>query len=168
VTKVIDVGTTLGGRIAQIGIVVADLDRAVEGAEALGVMGSFRTHTMESTSFTELVHRGEPAELVIRVALNRSTPQIEFIEPVEGDSVYREFLDRGSSGLHHFGFVVPDIEATTAALAGEGIEPVFHGRGYGRADDGAFAYFDTSERLGYWIEAIEQPRSGRELRDAGA
>lgn len=161
----IDVGDTLGGRIAQIGIVVDDLDRAVEGATALGVMGSFRSHTMESSSFTELVHRGEPAQLVIRVALNQSMPQVEFIQPVEGESVYREFLDAGSPGLHHFGFIVPDIEATIAALAAEGIEPVFHGRGYGRSEDGAFAYFDTSERLGYWIEAIEAPRFGRELRD---
>lgn len=159
----LDVGATLGGRIAQIGIVVADLDLAVRGAEALGVMGSFRTHTMESASFTELVHRGERADMVIRVALNRSAPQIEFIEPVEGESVYREFLDAGSPGLHHFGFVVADIEATTAALAAEGIEPVFHGRGYGDADGGAFAYFDTSDRLGYWIEAIEPPRSPRPL-----
>lgn len=155
-----DVGPTLGGRIAQVGIIVPDLDRAVAGAEALGLMGTFRTVTMESRSFDELIHRGRPGEMSFRVALNRSTPQIEFIEPLEGESVYREFLELNPGGaMHHFGFVVPDIEATTVAFADEEIEPVFHGRGYGLADDGAFAYFDTVERLGYWVEAIETPSS---------
>ena len=154
----IEVGPTLGGRIAQVGVVVPDLDRAVAGAEALGILGTFRTYAMESESFDEIVHRGRPAELSMRVALNKAEPQLEFIQPLGGASVYREFLDAvPTGGLHHFGFVVPDIEQTVRAFAAEGIEPVFHGRGYGRADDGAFAYFDTTERIGYWVEAIEPP-----------
>jgi catechol 2,3-dioxygenase-like lactoylglutathione lyase family enzyme len=157
----IEVGPTLGGRIAQVGIVVPDLDRAVAGAEALGLMGTFRDYTMESSAFDQLIHRGSPGEMRFRVALNRSTPQVEFLQPLKGDSVYREFLDLNpAGGLHHFGFVVPDIGATIAAFAAAGIEPVFHGGGYGRAEDGAFAYFDTTEQLGYWVEAIEPPHPG--------
>jgi hypothetical protein len=34
---------------------------------------------------------------------------------------------------------------------------VFHGRGFGKSRDGAFAYYDMSSETGYWIEAIQWP-----------
>lgn len=154
-----EIGETLGGPFVQIGVIVDDLEAAVAGAEALGALGTFKTYPMESASFGELTHRGRPAEVSMMVALNRSTPQVEYIQPLAGESVYAEFLAVHGPGLHHLGFHVPDIEATRARMAAAGYEPAFHGQGFGRAGDGAFAYFDTSAELGFWVEAIAPPAS---------
>jgi methylmalonyl-CoA/ethylmalonyl-CoA epimerase len=152
-----EVGAALGGSFVQIGVIVEDLERAVAGAEALGALGTFRSYPMESASFGELTHRGRPAEVSMMVALNRSTPQVEYIQPTSGESVYSEFLAAHGPGIHHLGFQVEDIDAATARMAEAGFDPVFHGRGYGRGGDGAFAYFDTSAALGFWVEAILPP-----------
>jgi methylmalonyl-CoA/ethylmalonyl-CoA epimerase len=152
-----EVGLTPAAWPPQLGLVVADLDREVANAEGLGNFGEFRRFTIESSSWSEIVHRGAPAELSFAVALNDLTPQTEYIQPLTGESVYREFLDAGGSGLHHFGFQVDDIAAASAALARAGFEPVFHGRGLGRYEEGGFAYFDTSKALGFWLELLQDP-----------
>jgi catechol 2,3-dioxygenase-like lactoylglutathione lyase family enzyme len=79
--------------------------------------------------------------------------QVELIEPVRGRSVYREFLDTGHRGLHHVAFVVPDFPATTARLAGQGLECVTEGvlEGAMRVD---FAYFDAGPHAGSMIEIL--------------
>lgn len=152
-----EIGATLGGSFAQIGVVIDDLEAAVAGAEALGALGTFKTYPMESASFGELTHRDRPADLSMMVALNRSTPQVEYIQPLSGESVYAEFLAEHGPGLHHLGFHVADMEATRARMTAAGFEPVFHGSGFGRGGDGAFAYFDTAAALGFWVEAIVPP-----------
>jgi hypothetical protein len=152
-----EVGLSPSAWPPQLGLVVTDLDREVTAAEALGALGSFRRFTIESSSWSEITYRGRPAELSFAVALNELTPQTEYIQPLAGESVYREFLDAGGSGLHHLGFGVDDIAAATEKLDRAGFEPVFHGRGLGRYEDGGFAYFDTSKLLGFWLELLQDP-----------
>jgi methylmalonyl-CoA/ethylmalonyl-CoA epimerase len=147
----------LGAPIGQIGIVVEDLDRALSANQAILGATKFDVHVMGPDSFTEVIHRDAPSTSEIRVALSRTTPQVELIEPLSGRGIHREFLEQHGEGMHHLGFFVEDVESVTARLAAAGHAPVFHGRGFGKRRDGAFAYYDLSRETGYWVEAIQWP-----------
>jgi hypothetical protein len=46
-----------------------------------------------------------------------------------------------------------------ARMADAGYSVIQSGRGFGTADDGAYAYFDTEDHLGFLVEALEPPAS---------
>jgi hypothetical protein len=61
--------------------------------------------------------RDQPADFVAHISLSYiGDLQLELIEPVEGDSIYREFLADRGPGLHHGCWEVQDL-ATTMAQA---------------------------------------------------
>ena len=90
------------GDIYQIGIVVKDIQRAVERYwKTLGV-GPWRIYRIEPPTLGEVFVRGKPVVISIRAAFAQSGPvQLELIEPLEGPSIYREFLAEKGEGLHH-------------------------------------------------------------------
>lgn len=147
----------IGAPIGQIGIVVEDLDRALSCNQEILGAAKFDVHVMGPEAFTEVFHHDAPSTSEIRVALSRTSPQVELIEPLSGRGIHSEFLERHGGGVHHLGFFVDDVESVKARLAAAGHSPVFHGRGFGKHRDGAFAYYDTSSETGYWIEAIQWP-----------
>jgi catechol 2,3-dioxygenase-like lactoylglutathione lyase family enzyme len=70
-------------------------------------------------------YRGRPADFVADISLSYAgDTQLELIAPVNGDSIYTEFLDRTGPGLHHICVEVDDVEA---ALAERGAEVVQRG-----------------------------------------
>ncbi len=69
----------------------------------------------------------------------------EFIQPVEGNGIYKESLDRRGEGIIDMSFTVADLEAETAKLVGKGVKVIFSGT---PKNGGAFAYFDTRKRGG--------------------
>lgn len=147
----------IGAPIGQIGIVVEDLDRALSANQLTLGATKFDVHVMGPDSFTEVFHHDAPSTSEIRVALSRTSPQVELIEPLSGRGIHSEFLEERGGGIHHLGFFVEDVEAVKARFAAAGRSPVFHGRGFGKRGDGAFAYYDTFNEAGYWIEAIQWP-----------
>ena len=61
--------------------------------------------------------RGQPADFVAHISLSYvGDLQLELIEPVQGDSIYSEFLADNGPGLHHCCWEVPDL-ATALAQA---------------------------------------------------
>jgi catechol 2,3-dioxygenase-like lactoylglutathione lyase family enzyme len=57
-------------------------------------------------------YRGQPADFTAHISFSYAgDTQLELIAPVEGDSVYSEFLDRAGPGLHHICREVDDVDA---------------------------------------------------------
>ncbi len=74
--------------------------------------------------------------------------QIEFIEPLEGDNIYSEFLEEKGEGLHHLLFRVADPLGVAQEL-----EVDITQSGGSTLDPGAlWAYLDTEGLLGTIIE----------------
>ena len=95
----------------------------------------------------------------LRLALAQlQTVMVELIQPLSGDSIYFEHLDRKGPGLHHVGVFVPSFDAALEEAAQRGYTVLQMGRGYGRWGDGGFAYLDTEDALGMILELIEIPR----------
>ena len=97
----------------------------------------------------------------MRLALNDASPQMELIQPLEGDSIQRDWLEERGEGLHHIAVVVPSVAQAIEAMAALGYPLMQSGTGFGVGGDGdgAYAYIDTTAALGLIVEAIEQPSS---------
>jgi len=85
----------------------------------------------------------------------------ELIEPVEGATAYKEFLEEHGEGLHHLSYFVEDLDAAIRYMEGRGYTLLQSGRGIGTVADGGYAYFDTEGSLGI-VEAIELPGQMRD------
>lgn len=150
----------LGGKpVGQVGILVPDLEQALERYSTVWGAGPWRCYTYGPDTVPSFFFRGEPAHCSMRLALNAQTPQIELIQPLGGGpSVY----DGYGSGFHHVGVLVESIHETMAVVTRAGYETIQWGAGYGLDGTGGFAYFDTVRELGIIVEAIEVPKKRRE------
>jgi methylmalonyl-CoA/ethylmalonyl-CoA epimerase len=84
--------------------------------------------------------------------------RIELIEPLEGDTVYADFVREHGYGVHHFGVLVDDMEEALAQAEAAGLKMTMDGAGFGRDGDGHYAYLDTEDKIGVTIELIERPQ----------
>jgi methylmalonyl-CoA epimerase len=146
--------------IHQVCIVVKDIDRAIQYYTSTFGMGPFSVLDVDMEG---VLLRGKPTSAKIKVAFADSGPlQIELIQPVEGKSIYTEFLDSKGEGLHHLAFQVDDMDTMLTGLAKEGIEPIWQQRlpQFGIA----FAYLNTDRIGGVIFELIEVKKQGKEKR----
>lgn len=150
-----------GRPIGQVGILVRDLERAVEHYTRSWVT-PWRVYAYGPDSVPRLSYRGEAGRFRMLLALSDTSPQIELIQSIEGPSIYEEWLAEHGEGLHHVGIVVPSVDEAKESFAASGYEVLQDGAGYGLDGDGGFAYFDTVRDFGSILEAIELPRRRRE------
>ena len=148
------------GRPGQLGIVVRDIEAALAlwGAQA-HVAPGWHVGVYDSRTWASSSYRGQPADFAMKVALGGTNPNIELIEPTRGANVYSEWLDSRGPGLHHIGWYVDDVVASTQAMTDAGYELVQSGLGSRPDGTGGFSYFDTIELFGFMLEAIQaRPR----------
>jgi methylmalonyl-CoA/ethylmalonyl-CoA epimerase len=145
--------------IVQIALVVRDLDETVrQWHERFGV-GPWHFYTYGKPLVPRMTRHGEPCEYRMRVALANVGPmRIELIEPLEGDTVYAEFVRDHGYGVHHLGVLVDDMQAAFGLAREAGLEVTQDGAGFGPDGDGHYAYLDTEPLMGTTIELIERPR----------
>jgi len=150
--------TAIAGRpVAQVGILVRDLDAALERYAESWDLGPWSCWTMGPEIVAEMGYREGPGPFEMRVALCSSAPQLELVESVRGPNIYEEWLAEHGEGLHHLGFHVESIDSGIAAMAAAGQRPAQWGKGYGADGDGGFAYYDLRPLLGVYLELIEVP-----------
>jgi methylmalonyl-CoA/ethylmalonyl-CoA epimerase len=84
--------------------------------------------------------------------------QIELLQPVEGDSIYTEFLDGGKEGFHHIAYQIDNISAYIDKFKEQGINIIQSGLLVTQL----YAYMDTEKILGIIIEFIEKGKRNSE------
>lgn len=68
-------------------------------------------------------YRGGPADFVADISLSYAgDTQLELIAPVQGESIYTDFLDRAGAGLHHICIETDDLERALAERGGEVVQ----------------------------------------------
>jgi hypothetical protein len=149
--------SSLAGRAPfQIAFVVADLERAARELDARLAAGPWRGWIFGPQGEGR-EYRGRRADWTLKLALNDRSPQYELIEPLEGPSVHADWLAERGEGFHHVGYVVSSLAETTAEMEAAGHPAIARIHSFGAAGDGAAAYFDTAEALGFLVEAVEPP-----------
>ncbi|MCX7039403.1 MAG: VOC family protein [Spirochaetes bacterium] len=145
--------------VAQVGFVVKDLDAAVENWVKHFGVGPWHFYTYGKPLVRKMSYHGKPVEYRMRIALSWIGPlRIELIQPLEGDTVYADFVRDHGFGVHHFGVLTDDMAASLAEAKGAGLSMTMDGSGFGKDGDGHFAYLDTEDALGTTIELIERPK----------
>jgi hypothetical protein len=142
----------------QVGIVVADLDAFLDAIEALLGLEGFEVIEYPPEDIEpETTYHGQPAEFTARIAFrNFEKFQLEVIEPGEGSSVFKDFLEDHGPGLHHIRFTEPAFDQISEELQTRDIQQIASGKGaHGTSK---WAYFDTAAFLqGLFIE-IRKPK----------
>lgn len=141
--------------IGQIGIVVKNLDVAMESYWRIAGIGPWKIFTTGAPPLNCLYH-GQPANYKIRLATARSGAlQMELIEYISGDTIHRDFLASGRVGIEHVGIYVPDLEQALQPYQARNIGILQRADGMGMTGDGRYAYLDTELILGTVLELIQ-------------
>jgi len=149
----------LASGIAQVALVVEDLDEAMKQYWEMFGIGPWHVYTYEKPLVQEMSYHGEPADYSMRLGLSYCGPmRIELIEVGRGNTVYADFVREHGYGVHHFGILVEDMDAAIAEAEAAGVAMTQDGKGFGRDGDGHYAYLDTEQRLGVTLELIERPK----------
>jgi catechol 2,3-dioxygenase-like lactoylglutathione lyase family enzyme len=145
--------------IAQVAIIVKDLDETVELYWRAFGIGPWHFYTYGRPFVKQMSYKGEPADYKMRVALSYFGPmRVELIEVLEGDTVYADFIREHGYGIHHFGLLVDDMQAALAQAEAAGFRMIMDGSGFGLDGDGHYAYLDTEAKLGATLELIDRPK----------
>jgi catechol 2,3-dioxygenase-like lactoylglutathione lyase family enzyme len=142
----------LGMDVAQIALVVRDLDAALERWIAVGY-GPFRVYEY-GQNLARRRYRGSEGTFSMLLAVSDTSPQIELVQPLAGPSIYEDWLTKRGEGLHHVGFVVEDeFDAAVERLVTAGY-PAIQSGDFGPQHDGRFSYHDTQDALGLIVELV--------------
>jgi hypothetical protein len=140
------------GPVVQVGIVVRDVKKTMEAWTSRFVLENPRIvdWPVEGTDLGKTAtYRGRYGDFRMRLGfVETGSVQIEFIEPLEGDNIYSEFLAEHGEGIHHLLFEVPDPEGVSVQLGA----PIIQSGGSTLKPGAIFAYLDTQEMLSAMIE----------------
>jgi glyoxalase/bleomycin resistance protein/dioxygenase superfamily protein len=146
--------------IAQIAILVEDLETTVEHYWKLFGIGPWQFYTYAKPLVKQMSYHGQPADYQMRLALSQIGPlRIELIEAQQGDSIYADFIRVHGYGVHHLGILVEDMNDALAQIRSAGINMIQDGSGFGLDGDGHYAYLETEESLGVTLELIQRPKA---------
>lgn len=150
----------------QVGVVVRDLEQSMAALTAVFGIGPFRVVTCPPPERVDAqFYHGQPARFETRQAFaDLGNVELELIQPVEGQTIWADFLRERGPGLHHIRFNVPDHKAVTAYLATKGLQTTQEGAGI--RDGTYWVNYDTEKLIGFIIE-IMQPAPGSDGRTPG-
>jgi methylmalonyl-CoA/ethylmalonyl-CoA epimerase len=146
------------GEICQIGIVVRNLQKSVDNYWATLGIGPWSIVRIGPPLLRDVTMRGKPVEASMLAAIAQSgSIQLELIEPLEGPSTWKEFLEERGEGLHHVQSLVQDPDVVFAAFRELGVDVLMSGR----IGDNIFYYMDTEPLLGIIYEFVGRTAPGR-------
>ena len=144
---------------AQIALVVEDLYEAMEAYYRSFGIGPWHIYTYGKPLVKKMTIRGRETEYKMKVGLSHlGDMRIELIQPLEGETLYKEFVEKHGYGVQHLGFLVDDMEKALALAERSGFKMIMDGSGFGLEGDGHYAYLDTEDTIGITIELIERPK----------
>lgn len=156
VTSETTLSNSFVGDTMQICVVTRDIYRTLEQFVRIGV-GPWRIYTFDEKTVHDQVFRGERRSYSMLLALGSSgTTFWEVIQPLEGVSIYTEWLEKHGEGIQHV------AQACNGLSLDERITE-FERRGYTVTQSGAFegkvryAYVDTEDSTGFAIELLDFP-----------
>jgi hypothetical protein len=134
-------------KIDQLGYVYKDIKKQAKILEDKLNLPKFAFLENRPTPY---LYRGKETTIQTIIGFSRSlNVQIELIQHIRGDCIFKEFIDAGKEGLHHFGVYVEDVDALVKKYKDKGYEIVHQGLTAGVQK---VAYIDTYDQLGVYIE----------------
>ena len=145
--------------LCQIGVVVKDLEKAIEAYSSIFGVGPWKVVDLPSI---DAPLRGEPVEYKMRIALAKmGCVVLELIQILEGETIHTEFLREKGEGLHHIALMVDDLDKVVEEWEKAGIKVLQRSKlpVEEEGDTAGFAYMDTEDLIGIIIELLKVPKS---------
>jgi catechol 2,3-dioxygenase-like lactoylglutathione lyase family enzyme len=131
-----------------LGIGVRDLDKTVEYWEMLDII-DFQSETeLDGGSLGPINVSSETIQSDFKARVRSGqvgAVAFEFIQPLEGTSIYHESMDTRGEGVADMAFIVNDLEKEAATMIYRGLPVLFSGKSQSGT---AFACFDAREGSG--------------------
>jgi len=145
---------TVFRHIVQIGVVVTDLDAAMANLTRLLGVGPWRVvEGPPAETLDRQFYRGGPAHFRNRWGFaDLGAVELELIQPLEGPSIYTEFLQQRGPGIHHLRWNLDDNAQALAHFAACGV-PVTQ-QGPGMRPGTTWVNFDTEPLVGFTVEIM--------------
>jgi 4-hydroxyphenylpyruvate dioxygenase-like putative hemolysin len=143
-----------GMRITQIAVVVKELRKTMEAYHKVLGWGPWSVYEHKPPILHDTMVHGKPVHYTMIGAEVHCDPiDFEILQPVEGASIYREFLDQKGEGLHHVAVVAPSekVEEALGNFKKNGIDVIMSGR---LGEDIRFYYMDTDPVLKMTAETV--------------
>jgi len=139
-----------------LGIAVRDLDKVVEYYEKLDII-EFEPETELNSALLDSINvSSESMELNFKTRVKSGLVgpvAFEFIQPLEGPSIYQESLDSRGEGVAEMVFTVSDLEKEVATMIYRGMPLILSGK---PKNGPSFACFDTRKNNGNIIIRLIQ------------
>ncbi len=131
-------------KLHHIAVVVRNIDKAVQYYQFLGI----------ATVEREVMFPESKPKIRAKFVQIGSVP-IEFIQPIEGESDYKEFLDSKGEGVQHIAFAVDNLDEEMVKLVVKGVSVIVKGKAPA-AFGSSSAYFDTRQVGDFAIQLIQE------------
>lgn len=147
-------------KLTQIGWVVKDI-KAAEGffKEMLGISGLSKIETSRAKDYKGTYY-GNPSDGENLFTWGYSGETfIEIIQPVSGNSVFRDFIqENASGGIQHLAYTIPlgNLDALISKFAEKGLPVV----SFFDTPIAKIVFFDTRKEIGVMTEIMGMTSSG--------
>ena len=151
------VGSMTVKEICQTALVVSDLRHSIQQFHEILGLSPWKVYTYAPPKLRDTFVRGKPEPFSMKVAFaSVGSITLELIQPLEGNSIYREFLESHGDGLHHIAsFTIDDMDKAIAPLEGRGVKVLQRGRYITDDYEAIFAYMDTEKTIGTIFEFLK-------------
>ena len=137
----------------HLSIAVRDMDEAIRFYTSIGI-GPFEDYP-PLKEYTKIDVPDEVGFRNLKIKVVQIGPiQIQLIQPGEGKSLYKDFLEKKGEGVYHLGFAVDDVNHSEAELKKLGLRVISSGR---REDGSGFSYLDTAGKGGVTLLIRKSP-----------
>jgi catechol 2,3-dioxygenase-like lactoylglutathione lyase family enzyme len=141
--------------ISQVAVVCEDLEKTMEAYTRLLGWGPWNVYRHEPPRLHDTRVGGKPVDYTMLGAETHvGDLGFEILQPLEGPSIYRSWLDEHGEGLHHLAVMVHDFSESTELrkrFAAAGAEVMMEGH---LGDTIEFFYLDTEPSLKIVLESV--------------
>jgi len=130
--------------LIHLGMPVKDLDKAMADFNKLGAASFKEEFLIDSSNFEEYLVYGKTPDPVVKtrgIFCQMGPVWLELLQPVQGHTVHKEFLESKGEGIGHIAYQVEDLDAETAKLVEQGFPVVL-----------SFTRKGETERAGVYID----------------
>ena len=145
---------TLFNDVIQIGIVVSDVNKAIEGYRDLLHLKKWNINQVDTAigKGGNFHKNGKPIQAKAKIAwANLGNVELELIEPQDQHSLYSDFLKEHGPGIHHVMLGTSDYVTCLDHMDCRNIASI----GGGELQGTRFQMFDTQELLGFICEIAD-------------
>src|ERR1017187_6955833 len=139
--------------VTQVAIVCRDIEATSKRWAAVLGVDPPQIRTTKPGHEVKVIFRGRPSEGQAKLAfIKLGQVTLELIQPVGGDTSWKQYLDTNGEGVQHIAFQVADMDKTIQSFGDNGMAVLHQGR-YDD-DSGAYVYVDSAKALGVTLELL--------------